>query len=520
MPSDWEDNTDGRIEDEELHAIPPVQNQQSQIVMHPHIDQFPQDEDDVSTSSEPSLTRLEAAWGGMRRFSPILAPLLFGGVTFLFILPFVLNMRANLSTSGLPVGLILLVVGFVLLAFAVGQGMMLYYAGGNDVFWSLGMICGFSLFLLTGCFVIFGLVPSLILLAVLLAVGFVLTRLYIHSTPEGRVDIVEAFGKYSRTLSPGPNFVAPWERIVHELDTREIVWPCPKQQVLVSRSEEVHLAASISYQLLPEDAHLAALYVNNWQKALQDLFIATMQNVVEQLSPDDFIAWSHASFSRQMTIGGPHEFATGRWDSINSHLTHVIQDQVAHWGVQINWARLRDVTVVPHIPTFADTKSVASPQLVDAGATRGTTAATGQVHQARVQPRQTEQATLEKAPPPPVAAPAPVLPTPPVPSSTDGLSPQVNKAATLKEAYVAVRSNRITDPTTIRSIAARFEAIANNPEASKTVDFDAVRAAQALHERAKVLEEQAMASAAEEEDDTQLDWSVRRPSDDNLLAGG
>src|SRR2546428_6807393 len=104
--------------------------------------------------------------GMIRQFSPLPAPFVFGGITFLFILPFVLGNRAYLAPNGsLSVEGILLAIGLVLLAFAVGQGIMLYYAGPNDVLWSLGMICGFSLFLLTGCFATFGPIPSLVPLA-------------------------------------------------------------------------------------------------------------------------------------------------------------------------------------------------------------------------------------------------------------------------------------------------------------------------------------------------------------------
>ena len=521
MSSDWKDpnaiQQDTRSEDDNFYGTSPLQGQQDQVAVHSETDPFSHYEGDIEESAESLPTRLEVLGGTMRQLSPILAPLLFGGVTFLFILPFVLNSRAYLSTSGsLPTGLILLAVGLVLLVFALGQGITLYYAGTNDVLWSLGMICGFSLFLLTGCFAIFGPIPTIILLAVLLLCGFLLARLCIRPTPEGQVDIVEALGKYSRTLFPGLNFVVPWEKIVYRLDTRERVWSCPMQKVPVSRSEEVELGATISYRLMPEDAHLAALYVSNWEKSLQELFIATTQAVVGELSPEDFIAWQHTPRSRQ-AAGNPNDVRS--WDRINLILVQRMQDQVAHWGVQIDGVQIRDVALIPHIPLMAEANPPASAQPVNAGAARGAAQATpAQLNQALARPQRAQpppqkaveprfiagpQAKPRLPEPPPASAPSPAPEAPPAGTPM----PAISKVDMLTDAYEAVRTGRITDPMTIREIAAHFESIANNPEESQNVDFDAARAARTLLERAALIEEQ---TRAEDDygDETQPDWSM------------
>jgi regulator of protease activity HflC (stomatin/prohibitin superfamily) len=477
----------------------PLQGQQDPGAVHPEIDSHEVSiraplrsaegsyyyEGDIEESAESMPTRLAVLAGTMRQLSPILAPLLFGGVTFLFISPFVLNNRAYLSTSGsLPTGLVLLAVGLVLLVFALGQGITLYYAGHNDVLWSLGMICGFSLFLLTGCFAIFGPVPTIILLAVLLLFGFLLARFCIRPTPEGQVDIVEALGIYRRTLFPGLNFVVPWEKIVYRLDTREQMWSCPMQKVPISRSEEVQLAATISYQLMPEDAYLAALYVRNWEKSLQELFIATIQAVVGELSPEDIIAWPHAPRSRQ-AAGNPNDVRG--WDRINIILAQRMQEQVAHWGVEIVGVQIRDVALVPHIPLMAEANPPASTQLVNAGVARSAAQATpAQLNQARPQRAQPSQA--KSHPPEPPRAPAP-SPAPAAPSAGTP-TPVISKVDMLTDAYEAVRTGRITDPVTIQEIAAHFESIANDPEESQNVYFDAARAARTLLERAALIEEQ------------------------------
>jgi hypothetical protein len=513
MSSDWQDNNPGtRNVNENAYAAPHFADQQDQADIRPETD--PLTEYDVEEPSDVLPTRLEVLLGHMRQLSPVLAPLFFGGVTFLFILPFVLTMRAYLSTIGsLPTGLILLAIGVVLLVFALAQGIMLYYAGPNDVLWSLGMVGGFALFLLTGCFAIFGLFPTIVLLIVLVLLGYLLARLSIRPTPEGRVDLVEAFGKYSRTLFPGLNFVAPWERIVSKLDTRVRVWTCPMQRVPVSRSEEVQLSASISYQLMPEDAYLAILYVSNWEKSLQELLITTIQEVVVDLSPDDFIAWPQSSRSRHV----PSNLQDGgNWDRINKAVTIRMQEQVAQWGVQVNEVHIRDVSLVPHIPQMPQSIPQASVQPANASIAGSTTpTAATKPNQAQPRPKNPNpqpatpvKAQAAQAKPPTPASPPPPAPAPsPAPEPAPASTPSISKAETLTEAYEAVRSGRITDPDTIREIAAHFESIANDPEERQRVDFDAARAAHTLRDRAALIEEQ-MRTEADFDNDTQPDWSI------------
>ncbi len=61
----------------------------------------------------------------MRRFSPVLVPLPFAILIFLFTLPFALR-----GLSYLP----LLPLGVLLVALVVMQGTLLYYAGSNDTY--------------------------------------------------------------------------------------------------------------------------------------------------------------------------------------------------------------------------------------------------------------------------------------------------------------------------------------------------------------------------------------------------
>src|SRR6266567_3416468 len=109
----------------------------------------------------------------------ILAPLLFAAFTCLFVLPLVATGHAQVPPAGLlPLTLVIVLI-------AVAQGAAVFYAGPDNGMWTLGTLGGFFLFILVGCFAIFGVAAGFITLLVILAICVVLARLYLYAVPEG-----------------------------------------------------------------------------------------------------------------------------------------------------------------------------------------------------------------------------------------------------------------------------------------------------------------------------------------------
>ena len=397
----------------------------------------------------------------VRKYSPVLVPLPFAILIFLFTLPFALRGVSFLQPLPLAV---------LLIAIVIMQGTMLYYAGSNDTYWTLFVIIGYAIFLVVGTLAIFGFVASLFLLIVLLIIGALVARRSLVQVPEGSVDIVMMSGKYARTFHPGANLKMPLEKIGNRLNIKEITWTCPEQVVKISRDEDVKLIASISYKLLPEDAHLAALQVDNWESSLQKLFVSTLQSVINELTPADFIYTQQMTHPRTLVDINTIDPATiTRWDNVNTILAKRVQDQVEKWGVLINYVRIQDVTLIPHL-----TPSVIPPWRqapVDVGMTRGGYPTVAQPQQAQI-----------------IAKPVENVPGPMVIQSTPAYPPVPVSAASiqmLKDSYELVRSGVVRDPQTIRDFADRFKALANDPN----IDFDAMKAAQILYHRALVYEQ-------------------------------
>lgn len=425
----------------------------------------PDTESDLLQWTKPPLVSKETLGTLGRQLAFILIPIPFALLVFGITLPATLQ--------GLPAHHpSVLIMAILLLAITILQSTLLYFAGSNDTLLTLYILGGYALFILAGVFAAFGPLAALIALAVLLLLGIILARRGIHPTREGYVDIVISYGKYAHTLFPGLNLLLPWEQISHRLNTQETTWTTPQMKVPTSRDQDVQLTATISYQLMPEDAHLAAMAVKDWEGSLRSFFVGTVQSVVNELTPGDFVAWTQSLYARSGNDASSfNPAAATRWDRINSTLSRRMQDQVAAWGIQINWVRIQDITPLPKTSGMQALSAIRE----DNG---GTTQVMPNEPLAVMAPQRLEKTEVLRSAPQPAAPKA-------TPASK---APRVE---VLVDMYNAVRQGVITDPDVITDIAQRFEVLASDPLASKTIEFDAERAARTLHQRAQKIRDAA-----------------------------
>lgn len=493
--SSWSDpktvswDADPLLMDPDDPSTPPLLDHQSSLSAPPAAPPVEADEEEWVKQplfSGDSLRRLA------RQLSPVLVPLPFALLIFLFALP------AELKNSPhLPV----LVLAIVLLALVVIQGTALYYAGANDNLWTLYTILGYALFLLVGAFALFGTGGALILFVILLLAGILLGGRAIRQVPEGYVDLVFSFSAYQRTLFPGLNFILPWEKVQARVNTQETTWTSPQVRVSVSRDQEAEIVATLTYQLVPEDAHIALLNMQDWQETLHQHFIGTLKSIVKELSPADFVAWSHHVNDHTSDDDTFLDVTSmTRWDRLNMLLRSRLQDQMAMRGILINLAHVQDVTLPPHLPPVSNPPPGwrgrgAEEAPVDTGATRGSTARPAASYPA---------ATPPSKPQAPIAVPKPEM------------------FNAMIELYNSVREGRVTDIKVITDLADRFDAIANHPDVSQLFDYDAGRAASNLRNQARALlaAEKRRPSASDPDDTTEMQRPARRTFNDNLAAGG
>jgi regulator of protease activity HflC (stomatin/prohibitin superfamily) len=482
-------------------------------------------EEILSPPPDSDHSRFEAFQQFGEHLFPLFIPLLFAGLTFLFILPLALRNQSYIHAAYLwPVSL-------VIVALAIVQGTVLFYADTNDVFWSLAIGGGFCLFVLLGTFTIFGPTAAIILLLIFVVLSVVVIRLYSHHVHDEHADIVFAFGKYARTLNPGFHFRLPWETIIGSAQTRVVIWTCPEQRVPMSRDEDVHLKATVSYQLLPEDAYLVAPQIDTWEENLHNLICNELQLIAGALTPDDFLIWPQGSQSFQHANTNQNSQDVDemlRWEHINHLLLEKLLNKAALWGVQINWVQIRDITLTPRVVYTARRSAMENTTAFTTagGATQYASEQQSQSAHAEYAPIDLDNDTTERIEhssmmSPPDSSPfsqgntaAPVRPT------------KIPREEVLIQAYRQVQTGKITSPTAIRSIAANFEAVAADPALNSNVSFNAVLAAQTLYERADMYERHGYRSAPEMSEHETISMSMpsgmgnRVPNDENMTAGG
>ncbi len=429
----------------------------------------------------------------------ILTPLLFAGLTSLIVLPLVATGHAKLPPQTV------LPLAIIILAVALAQGVAIYYAGTTNGWWAICTLLGFFLFMLVGCFALYGPITGIVVLLLFTGLSIFLARRYIHPVAEEYVDIVRSFGKYKRTLYPGFNILLPWEQVSHHLNTAQTSWKTPVQRVQMTREEDVVLRGSIDYQLLPEDAYLAT-NTKNWEADLRDLFVLSIQDVARTFTPEDLIPWPQGLHTYP-THGSVMPLSEGepRWEQVNDQVLQRIRDRAVQWGVLVNEVRLYDISLAPHRSSAQDeTTEPIIPKNTETPAPQPVVPQSRPVSQPiAAQPQQARQ---------PVA-PQQASANPPLPK---GL-----KEETLRKAYAKVQDGTIKESEAIRNLAAQFEAVANTPELSNTFTFDARRAAINLYAEADRRQEEEEANAGTLfTDETKVDWPRRRASDENIMSGG
>lgn len=470
----WKESSDqAPLEDQQELSTSP---DQFQMAVFPHTSLSR--EQAKASGSAGSDELLQELWHAIRL---IIIPLLFAGISCLLVLPPIATGTAHFPAETLwPIAIIIILITLL-------QGIAVHYSKSLPGVWTLCTAGGFVLLLSISAFALFGPIPGIILVLVLLVLTGYMLRRSIEPVPEGVVNIVFAFGKYYRTLEPGFNLLFPWEKVTHQVNVEETHWNCPPQKIQLSRDEDVILRALISYQVRPRAAHLAVTQVKIWEESLRDTFIATLQTISTVFTPDDFLNWPQSLDAYRQQ---PHHPVSGspaddfgespeRRESINDYLCQYMRTRVEHWGVQINWVSIRDVELVPHGLPMIDINPASQTS-----------------NELQILPEEHAQ-QLEQSP-----RLAPALtqtngdPETKHNTATTVFEPfepvnpiQIPKEEILVKAYKEVQNGKITDPESIRAIAATFEAVARDAQTNASVSFDAQRAAQNLYKQARNYEE-------------------------------
>jgi regulator of protease activity HflC (stomatin/prohibitin superfamily) len=168
---------------------------------------------------------------------------------------------------------------------------------------------------------------ALIVLAVIALFVLILLAKTVRVIPQARAGVVERFGRYSRTLTPGLTIVIPFiDRVRPLLDLREQAVSFEPQPVITEDNLVVNIDTVIYFQVT--DPKSATYEIANPVNAIDLLTVTTLRNVI-------------GGMTLEQTL-------TSR-ETINDQLRGILDDATGKWGIRVHRVELKSVDPPPSI---------------------------------------------------------------------------------------------------------------------------------------------------------------------------
>jgi len=159
-----------------------------------------------------------------------------------------------------------------------------------------------------------------LLLLVVAVVFFVVYHTFIIVEMREEV-ILERFGKYHDTLTPGFHFVIPFvDRVAYRQETREQVLDVPHQTCITKDNIEVNVDGLVYLKVM--DSYKASYGINDYRLAAVNLAQTTMRSEVGKITLDD-------TFSER--------------DAMNEAIVEELDKASDPWGVKVMRYELKDI---------------------------------------------------------------------------------------------------------------------------------------------------------------------------------
>ncbi|MEZ5842721.1 MAG: SPFH domain-containing protein [Hyphomicrobiaceae bacterium] len=157
----------------------------------------------------------------------------------------------------------------------------------------------------------------------LILIAFIATVAWtsIKVVPQGYNYTVEAFGRYTRTLSPGLHFLFPvMEQVGARMNMKEQVIDIPSQDVITRDNAMVRVDGVTFFQIL--SAAKSAYEVDALEPSIVNLTMTNIRTVMGSMDLDELLS---------------------NRDVINAKLLQVVDAATEAWGVKVTRIEIKDI---------------------------------------------------------------------------------------------------------------------------------------------------------------------------------
>src|SRR3954466_6936133 len=162
---------------------------------------------------------------------------------------------------------------------------------------------------------------ALIVVVVLVGFALFLAARTVRVIPQARAGVVERWGRYSRTMTPGLNIAIPFiDQARPLIDLRDRWVTSPPQPVITEDNVSVGIDTVLYFTIT--DAKAASYEVANPLQAIEQLTVTSLRNIVGDLTLEETL--------------------TSR-DQVNTRLRLVLDERTGKWGIRINGVEIKSI---------------------------------------------------------------------------------------------------------------------------------------------------------------------------------